>query len=115
MSFEEDIKKWVYYDNKSKELNEQIKVIRSNKSNLTEKIMNHVDENSALQDAIVKISDGRLKFSHNKQTAPLTLAFLESCLNDIINDENGVKKIMDYIKSQRETKIIPDIKRYYDN
>jgi hypothetical protein len=115
MSFEEDIKRWVYYDNKSKELNEQIKINRTNKSNLTEKIMNHIDENPTLQDAVVKISDGRLKFSQNKQTAPITLAFLETCLNDIIQDQSGVKKIMEYIKSQRETKIVPDIKRYYDN
>ncbi len=115
MSFEENIKKWVYYDNKTKELNDQIKTIRSNKSSLTEEIMTHVDENPSLQDAVVKISDGRLKFSHNKQTAPITLSFLESCLKDIINDEEGVKKIMEYIKSQRDTKIIPDIKRYYNN
>ena len=56
MNFEENIKKWVYYDNKSKELNDQIKLVRTSKTNLTEKIMNHVDENSALQDAVVKIS-----------------------------------------------------------
>ena len=115
MSFEEDIKKWVYYDNKSKELNEQIKVNRNTKNDLTQKIINHVDENPSLQDAVVKISDGRLKFSQNKQTAPITLAFLESCLSDIIQDDTNVKKIMEYIKSQRETKIVPDIKRYYDN
>ena len=115
MSFEEDIKKWVYYDNKSKELNEQIKLNRNTKNDLTQKIINHVDENPSLQDAVVKISDGRLKFSQNKQTAPITLAFLESCLSDIIQDDTNVKKIMEYIKSQRETKIVPDIKRYYDN
>ena len=86
MSFEEDIKKWVYYDNKSKELNEQIKLNRNTKNDLTQKIINHVDENPSLQDAVVKISDGRLKFSQNKQTAPITLAFLESCLSDIIQE-----------------------------
>lgn len=115
MTFEEDIKKWVYYDNKSKELNEQTKLNRNTKNDLTQKIINHVDENPSLQDAVVKISDGRLKFSQNKQTAPITLAFLESCLSDIIQDDTNVKKIMEYIKSQRETKIVPDIKRYYDN
>tara|TARA_Y100000816_G_C25994767_1_gene519653 strand:- start:666 stop:1013 length:348 start_codon:yes stop_codon:yes gene_type:complete len=115
MSFEDNIKKWVYFDNKNKELNDQIKIIRNNKSLLTEKIINHVDENASLQDAVVKISDGRLKFSQTKQTSPITLSFLESCLKDIIQDDENVKKIMDYIKSQRDTKIIQDIKRYYDN
>ena len=40
---------------------------------------------------------------------------LISCLNDLISDKESIKKIMDYIKSNRETKIVPDIKRYYNN
>jgi len=113
--FQSQIKKWVFYDDKIKNLNEEIKNIRNYRSRLTEEITDYVDNNPSLQDATIKISDGRLKFANLKQTTPITLSFLESCLNDLISDKESIKKIMDYIKSNRETKIVPDIKRYYNN
>ena len=73
-----------------------------------------VDDNN-LSSSTIKISDGRLKFAQNKQTAPLTLGFLETCLSDIINDEEKVTQIMEYIKQKRDVKYVPDIKRFYNN
>ena len=60
------------------------------------------------------ITDGKIKFCEVNQTQPLTLGFLEKCLSEVIANQSQVKQIVDYIKSKRETKIVPEIKRYYN-
>jgi hypothetical protein len=112
--FQNNIKEWVHLDTQIKTLNDRVKEIRNKKNNLQENIFNFADENN-LSTSTIKISDGRLKFAVTKQTSPITLGFLEGCLKDIIKDEEMVKNIMTYVKEKRETKLLPDIKRYYNN
>jgi hypothetical protein len=112
--FQQNIKKWVSLDTKIKGMNEEIKTIRDEKHKLSNEIITFVDTNN-LKSSTIKISDGKLKFSQNKQTSPISLGFLEKCLNEIIHNEEQVTKIMEYIKDKREVKLIPDIKRFYDN
>lgn len=112
--FQQNIKQWVSLDTQLKTLNEKTKEIRNKRNELTDNIIDFVDNNN-LSTSTIKISDGKLKFAQNKQTAPITLGFLEGCLNDIIGNEEKVTQIMDYVKENREVKVIPDIKRYYNN
>jgi predicted FMN-binding regulatory protein PaiB len=112
--FQQNIKQWVSLDTQLKTLNEKTKEIRNKRNELTDNIIDFVDNNN-LSTSTIKISDGKLKFAQNKQTAPITLGFLEGCLNDIIGNEEKVTQIMNYIKENREVKVIPDIKRYYNN
>jgi hypothetical protein len=112
MSFEENIKKWVAIDNQLKTLNEKTKELRETKNNMEENIINYVRTNK-LSNAVVSISDGKLKFVNTKQTAPLTLKYVEECLAKCIKSEEQVKYIINYIKESREIKYVPDIKRYY--
>lgn len=112
--FQTSIKKWVNLDTQLKKLNDDIKTIRNEKNNISENIINFVDDNN-LNSSTIKISDGKLKFAQNKQTAPITLKFLETCLLETIGDEEKVNQLITYIKEKREVKIVPDIKRYYDN
>ena len=112
MPFEDDIKKWVGLDNQLKILNEKAKNIRSEKNELNETIMDYVETNS-LNNATVKISDGRLRFGQTKQTCPLTLKLIEQCLADCISNEEQVEFIMNHIKEKRDIKVVQDIKRYY--
>jgi len=112
--FQDSIKKWVHLDTKIKKLNDDIKEIRNEKSKMFDSIINFVDDNQ-LTSSTIKISDGKLKFTETKQTAPITLKFLESCLLETIGDEDKVAQLINYIKAKREIKIIPEIKRYYSN
>jgi hypothetical protein len=113
-SFQENVKHWVQLDSQLKTLNEKTKELRNQRNELSNGIFDFVDDNN-LSSSTIKISDGRLKFAQNKQTAPLTLGFLETCLSDIINDEEKVTQIMEYIKQKRDVKYVPDIKRFYNN
>jgi hypothetical protein len=112
-SFEENIKKWVQLDNQIKLINDKTKEIKDQKNAIEETILSYVEKNN-LDNATAKITGGRLKFVDTKQTAPITLKLLEQCLTNCIKDPNQVTQILNYIKEQRETKYVKDIKRYFD-
>ena len=113
MSFEENIQQWVSIDNKIKHYNEELKKLRSERSSISTNINSYVDDNN-LNNAMIKISDGTLKFQNVKVTAPLTLKYVENCLLECIGDDTMVKNIMKYIKQKRSVKYVPDIKRSYN-
>jgi hypothetical protein len=114
MSFEESIKKWVSLDNELRLLHDKTKQIREDKNNIEDGIIKYVDTHN-LQNSVVKISDGKLKFTMVKQTNPLTLKYVDECLGKCIKNPEQVKLIMNYIKDSRASKNIPDIKRFYEN
>lgn len=113
-TLEKNIKEWVNYDNELKILHENTKEIRNKKNELEDKILSFV-ENNNMDNAVINISDGRLKFVETKQTAPITLTFLDQCLSEVIANKTQVEQIMNYIKKKRETKMVPEIKRYYNS
>ncbi len=110
--FTESIKQWVAVDNQIKKHNDKLRELRTQRGDIQETILEYADTNS-LSNSTVRISDGKLRFSQTKQTAPLTLRYVEDCLSKCINSENDVKAIMQYIKKSRESKVYPDIKRIY--
>jgi hypothetical protein len=114
MEFEQQIQQWVAIDNQMKILNDKMKELRDKKYNISEQINSHI-ETSQLTNTSIKLSDGHLKFIKVKETQQLTFKYLETCLSEIIKNEEQVKKIVDYIKNKREVKYVPEIKRLYNN
>jgi hypothetical protein len=112
-TLETKIKRWVELDNKIKLTSEEVRDIRTEKSVINDEILEIVEEKQ-LGKATVNISDGKLKFVQSKHTAPLTLAYIEKCLSDLITNGKQVEQIMTYIKKNRETKTTMDIKRVYN-
>ena len=113
MEYNKAIQQWVYYDNKIKEYNEQIKPLRDNKKILEEKIIQFTSNNN-LNDHIIKISDGTITFKQQSNQTPLSIKFIEKCLNDIIPSQQSVEKIINYITSQRDTNKKLNIKRLFN-
>lgn len=112
MSFESSIQNWVALDNQIKTLSDRLKELRTKRNDIGDNIISYVETNE-LSNAVVKISDGKLRFGMTRQTAPLTLRHVEECLTKCINDGDKVAAIMKYIKDTREVKENPDIKRSY--
>ena len=110
--FTESIKQWVAIDNHIKKHNDKLRELRAQRGDIQDTILEYVDTNS-LSNSTVRISDGKLRFSQSRQTAPLTLRHIEDCLHKCIDSNEDVKAIMHYIKKSRESKVYPDIKRSY--
>jgi len=114
MSFEQQLQQWVAIDNQMKTLNDRMKELRDKKNVLSQNINTHIETNN-LSESSVKLSDGQLKFVKVKDTQQLTFKYLETCLREIIKNEEQVTKIVDYVKNKREVKYVPEIKRLYTN
>ena len=111
--FKKNIQNWVSVDNKIKALQKPSKKkLRSQRTDLTSSIFSYA-ENNNLENAVIQISDGKLKFANVKQTSPLTYGLVEEALNDCIESEEAVKNIIKHIKSKRQTSFKYDIKRSY--
>lgn len=112
MSFEQNIQQWVTIDNQMKTLNDKMKELRDKKNTLSQEI-NTYAETKNLTNSTIKINDGLLKFAKVKDTQQLTFKYLETCLHDIIKNEEQVSKILDYIRNRREVTYVSEIKRSY--
>ena len=113
MNFENNIQQWILADNQLKLLNERIKNIRETRNTLSENITSYAQKNN-LSNSSIQISDGKLKFINTKVQSPLTFKYLEKSLGEIIHDKNQVNRIIEHLKQNRDTKIIPEIKRFYN-
>lgn len=111
--FQTNIKQWVAVDTQLKALNEQAKTLRERRTELAEDIHMHVETHN-LSNAIVNISDGKLRFGTNRQTAPLTLKYVEECLQKCLAEPEQVAHVMKVIKESRSVNVSPDIKRTYN-
>ena len=111
-NFQKNIQDWVSTDNKIKKLSLEVKELRQNRNNLTDQIFVYA-ENNNLENAVIQISDGKLKFQNVKQSSPLTYGFLKECLLECMDNEEQVKELIEYIKSKRTFRTNYDIKRTY--
>ena len=110
--FQQNIQSWVQIDNQIKKASANLSQLRERRNNLQDNITSYVEENN-LDNAIIEISDGNLKFNSYKQSSPLTFKYISKCLNECISDEDTVEKLMNYIKEKREVKYQNGIKRSY--
>ena len=113
MNFETKIKEWVNIDNQIKYQNDKLKQLREKKNDLNEDLNNYIETNE-LNNAIIQISDGSLKYNTFKSTQPLTLKYINSCLSNCITNPETVEQLMTYIKEHRDTKYTSELKRYYN-
>ena len=111
--FQENIKKWVTIDNSIKTTTEQLKNMKTERSEISDTILDFV-ETENLNSTTININNGTLKFGTVKQSNGLTLTYVKSCLEQCISNEDDVNSIMDVIKSSREVKVSSEIKRSYE-
>ncbi len=111
--FQENIKEWVTIDNSIKTATEELKQMKTKRSEISDTILDFV-ETENLNSTTININNGSLKFGTVKQSNGLTLTYVKSCLEQCISNEEDVNSIMDVIKSSREVKVSSEIKRSYE-
>ena len=112
MNFSENIKEWVSIDTEIRKLNEMIKTKREKKHDILKNIIEYKNDNN-LNNTLIRISDGSLKFIFTKQFQPITYCYIKDCLKEIIDDEDQIDFIINYLKEKRNYKVVEDIKRIY--
>tara|TARA_B100000212_G_scaffold235905_1_gene179454 strand:+ start:533 stop:880 length:348 start_codon:yes stop_codon:yes gene_type:complete len=101
--FNQNIMKWVEYDNQIKSKNEEIKEIRSRKDTLEGSILEFIQNNN-LEDNLFNISSMDTQLSMNKTTVKETISykFLESTLLKYFdNDSEKSNDLLTFIKNHR--------------
>jgi hypothetical protein len=122
MTIEDKIKRWVMLDNQVKQLISQLQLLKDEKEELTNHLIEHFD-NANKKYPIINISDGKLNFIQVKQPNGLSYKFLEQCFVEYFNKNANansanananVKSLLDFIKSNRTYNINKTIKRVYN-
>jgi hypothetical protein len=141
MSIEDKIKRWVVLDNQAKQLISQLQLLKDEKEELTNHLIEHFD-NANKKYPIINISDGKLNLIQVKQPNGLSYKFLEQCFieyfsrnansatansatansattnsattNSATANSATIKSLLDYIKSKRTYTINKTIKRVYN-
>ena len=114
MSFEQNIQQWISIDNETKLLSEKIHKLREKKSKIHENINVHIESNH-LNNVTLQVNKDNLKFVTTKVTNPLTFKYVEKSLGNIIKNPVQVKQIVEYLKENRDIKLVNEIKRFYNN
>jgi hypothetical protein len=109
-----EIQSWISLDDQIKSLNEKTRELREKRNSLENKIANYANSNNLLN-SIIQINNEKLKITNTKVAEPLTFKYLEKTLNEVIQNDTHIKKIMEHLKEKRIIKIVPEIKRYSNN
>lgn len=113
-NFENQVQQWVLLDNQLKKINEQVKELREKRNAVCDNIINYAIENNITNSALL-INDGKLKFVNTRVPEPLTFKYLEKTLSEVIKNESQIKIIIEQLKQKRAIKLVPELKRFYNN
>lgn len=112
---DDEIVKWVQYDNKLKEYNEKSKKLREEKEKLSEKIFEHYDiyiqsktkKNSELPQFNIPALQTKLCVNQTNHYESLNYKFLTKCLEEYFDSSEKAGEIVEYIRGKRthESKI----------
>ncbi len=108
--FDKQIQQWIQIDDQVKSLNEKMKELRDKKHALNTNITKYAEQNNLFHSTL-KINNDKLKFANTKSQSPITLTYLQKCLGEIIKNEVQSNQIFEYIKNNRESKIVSEIRR----
>ena len=112
MNIEENIKSWVVLDNKCKNLNNEIKLLRNEKNNITQNLINEFERKS-IKFPTINISDGKLNLINTKIGNVISYNFLLECFNEFFKDDDQANELLEFIKSKRTYNNVFNIKRIY--
>jgi len=109
--FDHQIQQWLAVDNQLKVLNEKVYELREKKQQLCDNLTKYATTNN-LMNTPIQIGDGNLKFASTRVTTQLTFKYVEKSLGNIIKNETQVNQIIEYLKTNRDSKMVPEIKRF---
>lgn len=109
-TMKQKIKRWIELDATIQNQNSSIRELRSEKNELEQEITTYAEKNE-IYGTKITTSDSILSFGYNTTKQALSMKFIKDCLQDIIQDQGNVDKIVQYIEDKRSVKKEQCIKR----
>ncbi len=106
--------KWTSTDNQIRQLNNQLRDLRSTRDTLTNNVCTYM-KTAGIDKRKIEISDSTISYYEKTETASLSFGYLEKKLAEIIPEKDQVEYIIKYLKDGRESKRVPDLRRVYRN
>ena len=113
MSFEDNVRQWTILDTKIRLANAQLREMRTTRDNLSKSVCDHMKQ-TGIDKRKIEIADSKIEVSEKKEYSSLTMGYLEKCLSAIIQEQESVKHILQYIKDKREIKKSVELKRTFN-
>ena len=113
MSFEDNVRQWTILDTKIRLANTQLREMRTARDNLSKSVCDHMKQ-TGIDKRKIEIADSKIEVSEKKEYSSLTIGYLEKCLSAIIQEQESVKHILQYIKDKREIKKSVELKRTFN-
>lgn len=110
--FTENIKRWVLLDTHIKRIQERVKELKEERSELDEAICSYLAKHN-MQEKKIEIHDGEIRCAEKKDYTPLSYSYLEKVLLTIVNESSTVERILQCIKDQRQVKTRTELRRTY--
>lgn len=110
--FTEKVKRWVLLDTHIKRIQEKVKELKEERSELDEAICSYLAKHD-MQEKKIEIHDGELRYAEKKDYTPLSYSYLEKVLSTIVNEPSTVERILQCIKDQRQVKTRTELRRTY--
>jgi len=108
------VRKWTSADNQIRQLNNQLRDLRTTRDTLTTSVCNYM-KTAGIDKRKIEISDSTISYYEKTETSSLSFGYLEKKLAEIIPEKDQVEYIIKYLKDGREIKRMPDLRRVYRN
>lgn len=110
--FEKNMRKWAILDNKIRASNEELRIMREQKSEIASTICEFM-KSKGLENKRIDTGDSVISFYEKNEYPALTFGYIEKCLGEIISDKDKVALIIKHIKEKREIKKSNDLRRNF--
>lgn len=108
--FVDSIRNWVILDKQLKIVADKSKELRTRKSAIGERICEFMEDQNIADKPIKITGEGQIQLVEKKDYSPLTFSYIEERLAEIIEDEEQVEFIINYLRDHREINVYNDLK-----
>jgi hypothetical protein len=109
---EKNMRKWTILDNKIRELNQEIKTLRSQKNEIGSAVCDFM-KTKGLENKKIDIGNSIISIYEKNEYSSLTFGYIEKCLGEIISEKDKVALIVKQLKDKREIKKSNDLRRRF--
>lgn len=106
--FQENVIKYVKYDDLIKEKQKEIKELRDKKKPCEKYILKYLDD---VDENMIEITGGKLRKNTSETKIPLNQTVIEDALKEKVKDEKTVKEIFELMDKKRPKNVRVNLKR----